>query len=315
MPEGKGNENVFDIQQGVAVTIGVQPLIEQVASSVRYSDLWGNRSEKYSDLVEYPVSRRKWIDLRPTEPRYFLVPFDDSNLAEYEDYPSIDDLMLVNSCGVKTHRDGVVIDFEKKTLIARISDIASEGRLELIRERYGISDTPNWKLADARKKIKAAEVSEFVHRLTYRPFDYRWIYYNRAIIEKGDSKYPTLRHMLGSNLALLTARIQATGIFDAVFISKFLVEMKTAESSRSCTAFPLYLLEDTDSQQTELDKIARRPNLNPKVLQSFAQKLGLKPNGDFGSTARHRARGHPALRLCGATQSGLPEPLRGVSQD
>ncbi len=27
---------------------------------------------------------------------------------------------------------------------------------------------------------------------------------------------------------------------------------------------------------------SRRPNLNPKVLQSLAQKLGLKPTGDFG---------------------------------
>jgi len=221
-------------------------------SSVRHSDLWGTRSEKYDDLALHPISQREWTDLRPTEPRYFLVPFDDANLAEYQDCPSIDDLMAVNSCGVKTHRDGVVIDYDKKTLTARMSDIASERRLEVLRERYGITDTPHWKLKDAQLKIKANEVPQFIRRLTYRPFDYRWIYYNRAIIEKGDSKYPTLRHMLGSNVALLSARIQATGVFDAVFVSRFLAEMKTAESSRSCTVFPLYLTGDTDSRQAEL---------------------------------------------------------------
>jgi predicted helicase len=103
---------------------------------------------------------------------------------------------------------------------------------------------------DIPSKYQALTV---VHRLTYRPFDNRWIYYNRAIIEKGDSKYPSLRRMLRSNLALLTARIQATGTFDAVFLSKFLVEMKTAKSSRSCTVFPLYLTENGDSQQATLD--------------------------------------------------------------
>lgn len=83
-----------------------------------------------------------------------MIPFDDANSAEYEDYPSLKDLMAVNSCGVKTHRDGIVIDCNKKTLVARMSDIATEHRLELLRERYGITDTPNWKLKDAQLKIR-----------------------------------------------------------------------------------------------------------------------------------------------------------------
>ncbi|MFL5243134.1 MAG: type ISP restriction/modification enzyme [Gemmataceae bacterium] len=285
VPPGKANANVFDIQQGVAVSIGVRPFRTPAVSAVCHSDLWGTRSEKYDDLASNPISLRKWTELRPVEPRYFLIPFDDANLAEYEDYPSLNELMAVNSCGVKTHRDGVVIDYNKEKLVVRMSDIASERRIELLRERYGITDTPNWKLKDAQLKIKANEVSPFIKRLTYRPFDFRWIYYNPAIIEKGDSKYPTLRHMLHSNLALLSARIQATGIFDAVFVSKFLVEMKTAESSRSCTVFPLFLTDDGDSEETALSSDGSRPNLNAKILLSWAGKLGLKPKKNVGLPA------------------------------
>jgi len=284
-PADKGNENVFDIQQGVAITIGVRPLGKVSTSSVYHSDLWGSRSEKYDDLKSHPISPGRWTDLRPVEPRYFLTPFDDSNLAEYEDFPLLTELMAVNSCGVKTHRDGVVIDYDREALTDRMTDIASERRLDLLRERYGITDTLNWKLKDAQLKIKADEVPQFILRLTYRPFDYRWIYYNPAIIEKGDSKYPTLRHMLRSNVALLTARIQATGVFDAVFASKFLVEMKTAESSRSCTVFPLFLTDDADSRQAGLSNDGVRPNLNPKILFSWAQKLGLNGKGNFGAPA------------------------------
>lgn len=282
VPAGKENENVFDIQQGVAVSIGVRALGNASAGSARHCDVWGGRSEKYDGLVAHPVSLRKWTDLLPVKPRYFLIPFDDANLAEYEDFPSINELMAVNSCGVKTHRDGIMIDFDKKKLTARISEIASERRLERLRERYGIIDTPNWRLEEAQQKIEANEVPQYIHRLSYRPFDYRWIYYNPAIIEKGDSKYPTLRHMLRSNVALLSARIQATGVFDAVFVSKFLVEMKTAESSRSCTVFPLFLTDDDNSRQAQFSPDGLRPNLNPKVLLSWAQKLDLKVHGDFG---------------------------------
>jgi predicted helicase len=281
VPAGKTNENVFDIQQGVAVSIGACKLANSSARSVRHSDLWGSRIEKYQDLVTHPISRRKWSEISPVQPRFFLFPFDDANLFEYEEFPSLDTLMSVNSCGVKTHRDGVVIDFDKKTLAARMSDIASERRLELLRERYGITDTPNWNLKDAQQKIKADEVPRFIQRLTYRPFDHRWIYYNPVIIEKGDSKYPTLRHMLRSNVALLSARIQATGVFDAVFASKFLVEMKTAESSRSCTVFPLFLTEDAGSRQAEFPIDERKPNLNSQILSSWAHKLGLKATGNF----------------------------------
>jgi predicted helicase len=282
IPDGKSNRNVFDIQQGVAISIGLLPVAKAPASIVRHSDLWGSRKEKYEDLAHHPISNREWNLLRPSDPLCFLVPFDESNSEEYKDFPSIVDLMPINSCGVKTHRDGVVIDYERKALIARMQDIASERRLEVLRERYGITDTPNWRLREAQAKIKESDVPKFVRPLTYRPFDYRWIYYNRAIIEKGDSKYPTLRHMLEGNIALLTARIQATGVFDAIFSSKNLVEMKTAESSRSCTVFPLYLLEDDDSGQTRLSIHTRRPNLNPEILMTLGSRLGLKTGGDFG---------------------------------
>ncbi len=282
IPEGKSNQNVFDIQQGVAIAIGLLPVVKASVSTVRHSDIWGSRVEKYEDLACHSISKRKWNSLHPTEPLCFLVPFDESNSEEYKVFPSIVDLMPVNSCGVKTHRDGVVIDFAKRTLIARMEDIASERRLDVLRDRYGITDTPHWRLKEAQAKIKESDIPKFVRQLTYRPFDYRWIYYNRAIIEKGDSKYPTLRHMLDGNIALLSARIQASGVFDAIYISKYLVEMKTAESSRSCTVFPLYLTEDRDSPQAQLVGHSQRPNLNPEVLMAIGQKLGLKPGGDFG---------------------------------
>jgi hypothetical protein len=83
VPAGKSNENVFDIQQGVAITIGIQVAVKASSTTVRHGDLWGSRQEKYDNLVHDGTSRRKWGGLHPTGPRWFLVPFDESNSAEW----------------------------------------------------------------------------------------------------------------------------------------------------------------------------------------------------------------------------------------
>lgn len=87
--------------------------------------------------------------------------------------------------------------------------------------------------------------------------------------------------MLNDNIALLTARIQATGVFDAVFVSKYLVEMKTAESSRSSTAFPLFLRDEGKPTQLAFASQGRKSNFAPQALQLLAQRLGVKRMGDF----------------------------------
>jgi hypothetical protein len=281
-PVGQANENVFDIQQGVAIAIGIQTGKSNLSAKfVQHAHSWGTQSEKYYDLNQYSIFQRNWKRLVPNDPNFFLIPFNVENIDEYQTFLSISDIMPTNSCGVKTHRDGLVIDFEKITLIERMKEIASQNNLQVLRERFAIKDTPHWKLADAKMKLNASEVPGFIFPLTYRPFDYRWIYYNPAIIEKGDSKYPTLRHMLRRNLALITARIQATGIFDAIFISQFLVEMKTGESSRSCTVFPLLLLAPGKPGQQEFNFDYTTPNFSLNFLQALSRKLNTKQSGQF----------------------------------
>src|SRR5262249_5610070 len=55
-----------------------------------------------------------------------------------------------------------------------------------------------------------------------------------------------------------------------------------AESSRSCTVFPLYLTNESNSPQGQFVLHSRRPNLNPLILRSLASTLGLEQTGEFG---------------------------------
>lgn len=277
-PLGFANENVFDIQQGVCIAVAARASVASGAS-VRHSDCWGARKAKYDDLAKRRLSDGEWATLLPQSPSFFLIPFDDTNLDEYQAFPSLTELMPVNSCGVKTHRDGFLTDVSKATLTARFEDVARENSLSAIRERYSVKDTPHWSLKDAREKIASSDIHKHIKPITYRPFDDRWIYYNPAIIEKGDSKYPTLRHMLHDNVALISARIQAAGACNAAFVSRLLVEMKAGEATRSCTVFPLYLSPDAESRQRDLSTEGRRPNFDTSVLRRVADRLGIKARG------------------------------------
>jgi len=239
-PDGKVNENVFDIQQGVSIIFLIKALgLNQC--DVFFHEFWGTREEKNEILITNDITSINFIKLSPEPDKFFFAPFDKSFLAEYERYYSIRDIFHINSCGVKTHRDGVLIDFARGNLTSRFNDIATSEDLDRLKKQYGIKDTNHWSLQNAKKSIKANEVSEFIHEITYRPFDKRYIYYNRDIIEKGDSKYPTLQHMLRPNKALLASRIQVKDKYNAVFCSELLAEMKTAESTRSSNVFPLYI--------------------------------------------------------------------------
>ena len=283
VPRETANKNVFDIQQGVAITIGAAHA--EGKKRIRHLDCWGSREEKYETLSAVGLTTEGWLDLQPRNPEFFLIPYDDTNADEYRSFPSLSDLMPVNSCGVKTHRDKFLIDYGREDLIARFEHVASEADLSALRTRYGIRDTVHWRLEAARKKIASANVRQYIRPITYRPLDNRWIYYNPSIIEKGDSKYPTLRHMLHENRALLASRLQAAGASNAIFVTRYLAEMKTAEATRSCTVFPLYLADDLDLSQEGHGGHRAQPNLNLELIGSVAGSLkSVRPDDLFNYT-------------------------------
>jgi predicted helicase len=276
-PDGQANMNVFDIQQGVSIAICSRLSSSKSETIVSHKDSWGSRSDKYVFLSKMDLSGTEWARLCPYDPSFFLIPFNDANLDEYHSFPSLSELMPVHSCGIKTHRDSFMIGFNKSDLLTRFEDVASENDLDTLRQRYHVHDTPHWSFKEAQKKIAESDIASFVRPITYRPFDNRWIYYNPSIIEKGDSKYPTLRHMLHKNNALLASRIQAEGACNAVFVTTMLAEMKTAESTRSCTVFPLYL---TDDDQETSQQVLGLANFNKSVLKQMLQNLGLTTSSD-----------------------------------
>jgi len=88
-PDGSPDENVFDIQQGVAIGLFVKEPGKRGPGVVRYADLWGLReskaggASKYEWLLTHDISSTGWDATSPQTPFYLFVRQDDSARDEY----------------------------------------------------------------------------------------------------------------------------------------------------------------------------------------------------------------------------------------
>jgi hypothetical protein len=284
-PDGGKDENVFDIRQGVAIALMVKTGEGMGLATVRYADLWGQRESKYRVLNENDVETLTWEPLDPVAPYYFFVPKDFSLREEYEQGWPVNAIIPAASNGIKTHRDHFVIDFDVQTLHQRIADLRTTLSDDVLRRRYGLNDTRDWQLSQARTALKEDDQWEQAFATClYRPFDVRPIYYSDAVIEF--ARYDVMQHMLKDNLALLTVRRIRSDIYTHFGVSQTLVGKDAVSMLDSCVVLPLYLypngnpamlLDGTETVPWDPDpEHGRRvPNLAPKFVAEMEEKLGL----------------------------------------
>ena len=122
--DGSKDENVFDIQQGVAIGIFVRKQNDargKELARVYHADLYGTRKLKYATLDATEIGTTSWRQLAPTSPNYYFVPEDGALREEYARGWRITEAMPVNVLGFQTHRDEFAIDFDDTQLRERIA--------------------------------------------------------------------------------------------------------------------------------------------------------------------------------------------------
>ncbi|MCX5636460.1 MAG: N-6 DNA methylase, partial [Planctomycetota bacterium] len=183
-PDGSKDENVFDIQQGVAIILAVKK--NGLTKKVCHADCWGLREIKYEWLRRHHVRYTKWRKLTPKSEFYFLIPRDEKSLAGYQKHPKITDIFPVNSVGVVTSRDKFAISADKEELKRRVRMFQDEGISDsMIKQTFDLKDKSGWTIKNARTKVKAEESWEKqIIPILYRPFDRQWIFYDDAVIER-----------------------------------------------------------------------------------------------------------------------------------
>lgn len=292
-PDGGKDENVFDIQQGVAIGLFVKEMGKSSPAKVHYSELWGLRDGKYRTLIETDINTTKWTELKPVSPFYLFVPVERELLNEYEEGWKVTDIFPTSSVGIVTARDKLTIHWSKKEVEDTTHDFTLLSSEEA-REEYDLGDdVQDWKVSLAQKDLKDSGLkSSLIVDILYRPFDVRFTYYTGR--SRGFHCRPrteVMRHMAArENLGLITVRQVAEGVFDHVFVSRSIVESRITLSNKGIGfLFPLYLYPIEEKEQPDKSggseggvqavmqtQTKLEPNLNPRFIKTVSDKLGLR---------------------------------------
>ncbi len=270
-PANAPDENIFDIQQGVAIGLFVKKAaIQQTESQIYHANLWGKRAEKYLWLAENTLATTVWEKLAPTASYYLFGPQDTRFKAEYESGWNIADIMPLKTTGVLTAHDHFVIDFEDAPLKERMAtflDPALDD--EAVKAQLGLSENYAWRVSEARQQLRSIlDWEAGLSEIAYRPFDHRRIVYQRPVVWRTREK--VMQHMQRPNIGLVCSRQQslpgewrlvgvATGLVESAYLSN-----KTAEINY---VFPLYRYEG--------DSETRQANLRPEFIAVMVARLGL----------------------------------------
>ena len=272
-PDGSKDENVFDIQQGVAINFFIKKHQKKSQCSVYYADLWGLREYKNQELNKKSLNDIQWTKLNPVDPFYLFKPSAINEEKDYENGYKLTALFKEYTAGVITARDGLAIDFTKNDLLKKIElFINPKMNDDEIREifwpgkkagKYLPGDSRGWSLSECRKQMQNNNSHEkYIRKITYRPFDFRYIYYSPVLIDWGREKF--LNTLKKPNIAIISARSNKSGNCDHFYITENIAEAKCGESTTQSTVFPLFIGEN------------KRINLNNEIIKEICLRVNLK---------------------------------------
>ena len=222
-PDGGKDENVFDIRVGVAISIFIKTGKANQIGDYFHADLFGHREEKYKWLETRNKITTNWETIQPKSKLYLYSPRDEYVSTKYSKYPLITEIFSINSSGVKTHRDNLVVGFDKHSLSLRLQQLVSQSFDErMFKIAFRINETPTWSLHQARSKLTEEQnLTDCIFAYDYRPFDSRFIVFNEHLITR--PRLEVMSHMWQPNLAILTGRqgqvVGSNGEWNLAFIT------------------------------------------------------------------------------------------------
>ncbi len=237
-PNGGKDENVFDIQQGVAISIFVKK--KGLSRGVFHADMYGSRDSKYKQCEEQSIENIEWNPIKPETPFYLFTPYDNETAKEYDKFYSLNDIFSVNTIGIITGNDKDLIKFNKDEML-------NNPKLESIND-------------------------SLIKDIMYRPFDKRVIYYDADRVERPRQKL--MQNMLmENNLGLVSVRQVAEKEFNHVTVADKIMNFRMTLSNKGgAYLYPLYLYKD----ETGKDKKQKYENFNTDFREWINAHYGKK---------------------------------------
>ena len=281
-PDGSPDPSIFTtegnpvgIQVGTAIATLIRKADHASADGIEFRHLWGQT--KRADLSVTAETKPDALYDRNKPILSLGLPFLQTTVSEdWFEWPALPDLFPKSFPGVKTSRDAFLVDVDLNRLQKRVSeyfdanlsDEEIERRYPGIMKRTARFDARA--VRDALLTRGGPDEAGFV-RFAYRPFDIRWLYWEKdtKLLDEKRAKYRP--HVFGGNLWLSAAKHLRKGgeepqaCFTTHIASLHLIE-------RGALMFPVWRLGAANA--------VRQPNLSEKA-QSYLARAGWSPEDLF----------------------------------
>jgi predicted helicase len=265
-PDGGRDENVFDIEQGVAISVFIKR--KGLDKKIFHADFWGKRLEKYQKSLVEDLQSIEWKEVKATTPFYLFTPQNEELKTNYSKFYALNDIFLKNSLGIFTHRDYFLVDANSSELKNRITKFKNSEDAYSVKNSFGLKDTRDWKIETALKEIKKNEI--VIEEYSYRPFDKRNICYNIEMFDRGCSRFELMNSFLNSknNLGLITGRagqnVTPHLSWNLGFMTSNLTDANLFSRGGACV-FPLFLLLNRNNPLFAAEPVVK---YGKKVIQT-----------------------------------------------
>ena len=191
-PDGSPDPSIFStdggpvgIQVGTAIATLIRKADHRPAGEIGFRHLWGQAKPKELIATAEAETDALYDGIKPVLP--LGLPFVRTAVSdEWFDWPALPELFPVSFPGVQTKRDSFLIDIDLDRLRRRIADYFDPALSHEELERHypaAMKSSSGFVVHDARLVRNALlarggpREDGFV-RITYRPFDERWIYWD-----------------------------------------------------------------------------------------------------------------------------------------
>ena len=243
-PDGSADQNVFDIMQGVSINIFVKTGNKKAnqLGKVYHSEIYGKREIKYPFLLNNNISSIKWEILENNKPHLFFVPKNFDGKETYDRGFNVSEIFGINSVGVVTSCDKIVLADNKKALKIQINNSLEN---EVFNKQY-------------------------IKNYLYRPFEIKKIYYKTELL--GRSREKIMSNYFKENIGLIISK-QFGGHKHFILFITDSINDKSSQPFAPYYNHPLYIYPKQKDRIFTEDY--RKPNLNQEIVNEIVKKLAL----------------------------------------
>lgn len=258
-PDGGEDKNVFDIKQGVTISLFVKRT--GLERRVYHAELWGKRLIKYERLAGSSLGSIEWAPITPVEPDWLFKPLNTELAAVYRPLFSVPEIFSPvgdPAPGIVTTHDQFAISFTPAEAKQKVRQLLSTETEDDARHEFRLCTQEQWSYKRAKEELATLDLDACLRQLLYRPFDKRWTIWDRNVAVHLRER--VTRHMATRNIGLVTSRQTKGEAFQHALVTDLAIEVisLSPKTSNNGFLFPLYIEHGGDSRSESLAPMFRQ---------------------------------------------------------